>query len=275
VSQRPAFPFALLRFWAWRLALGWCLIAGMSFLLQFANCAVASKNQNIQVFLTFVNLLPNAIREIIGKDALSAGNIAFIVALAYEHPIELILHLSWAAGVPTGLLVGEVQRGHMELILSRAVTKSQVYFCALLLTLGGLLALAPVLCGATALGSHLFHYEPPLPISRFWHLAVNFELVCCATAAVGLVAGSYFHRRNRAVGVVVAYAVVDQFILLFSAIWPDLKFISRFSLFHYAKRSEIFSNPDWPLGDMAILAVIACILTLTGAIIWNRRDLPS
>jgi hypothetical protein len=275
MSRRPAFPFALLRFWAWRLALGWSLIAGMTFLFQVAICGAASENQNIQVFLAFVNLLPGAIREIIGKDALAAGNTAYIVALAYEHPLELILHLTWAAGVPTGLLVGEVQRGHMELILSRAATKTQVYLCAALLTLGGLLALAPVFCAATALGSHLFHYQPPLPIHRFWRLALNFELVCCATASVGLLAGSFFHRRNRAIGVVVAYAVVDQFILLFSAIWPRLKFLSNFSLFHYAKRSEIFNNPEWPLGDMAVLAVIAVSVTLVGAVLWKRHDLPS
>ncbi len=247
----------------------------MSFLLQLGTCAAFSENQSIQVFLSFVNLLPHAIREIIGKDALAAGNTAYIVALAYEHPIELILHLTWAAGVPTGLLVGEVQRGHMELILSRAVTKTQVYLCAMFLAFGGLCALAPVLYLGSALGDHLFHYDPPLPLARFWRLAVNFELVCCVTASAGLLAGSFFRRRTYAIGAVVAYAIVDQLLLLFSAIWPRLKFLNQFSLFHYANRSEIFTVPHWPLDDMILLLALTVCVTLVGAIVWNRRDLPS
>ncbi len=53
----------------------------------------------------------------------------------------MFLYMLYAVGVPAGLLTGEIQRGTMELILSRPITKTQVYVCAAVLTLVGLFGL--------------------------------------------------------------------------------------------------------------------------------------
>ena len=68
----------------------------------------------------------------------------------------LFLYMLFAVGVPTTLLTGEVQKGTMELILSRSATKTQVYFCASLLTLAGMFALVLMMFLGTVAATHLY-----------------------------------------------------------------------------------------------------------------------
>jgi len=50
-----------------------------------------------------------------------------LIAIGYQHPFILFLLLLFAIGVPTGMLAGEVQRGTMELILSRRLQERRIF----------------------------------------------------------------------------------------------------------------------------------------------------
>ncbi len=118
-DHRPPFPWPLLRFWTLRILPAWFLIALMIFLFQLAVCGIVQDNERVKAMLQYIDMLPAFIKAFFGGKALQYGNIAGLITIGYQEPFVLLLYMLFAVGVPTALLAGEVQRGTMELILSR------------------------------------------------------------------------------------------------------------------------------------------------------------
>jgi ABC-type transport system involved in multi-copper enzyme maturation permease subunit len=271
-ASGPAFPFVLLRFWLLRILPAWLGIALVVFLMQIAVSAIVHDNANVRTFLAFLNMLPSIIKTALGGEMLQSGNTPALLTIGYQHPFVMFLYMLFAVGVPTGLLTGEVQRGTMELILSRPVTKTQVYICAAALTLAGMFALVMVMFLGTVVAVHLYDFGQPVPLDRFLRLAVNGGLLASTFGAFALLCAASFGRLYSAVGVSVAFLTLNYFIAIVAAWWPRIYFLRRATLFYLIYYSDIWQS--WPLRNMGILAAILLLLAVAGGIIWQRRDLP-
>jgi ABC-2 type transport system permease protein len=268
---RVPFPFVLLRFWGGRILPMWLFVGLVIFLMQLAVCAIVHDNESVKNFLRFLDVLPAFVKTALGGEMLQAGNVAGLILIGYQHPLVLFLYLLFAVAVPTTLLSGEVQKGTMELILSRAVTKTQVYVCASLLTLAGMLALVLLMFLGTVAAVHLYDFGQPIPLDLFFRIAVNGGLVAGAAGAIALLAAGALAGRNQAVGVTVAVLVLDYFAWIVAQWWPRLGFLKAATLFYYAHSSKL--GYGWPLKDMAVLASVIVACVVLGGTIWQRRDL--
>ena len=269
--SRPRVPFALLAFWFMRILPAWMGIALMIFWMQIAVSAIVHDNANVRTFLAFLDMLPSIVKTALGGDMLQAGNIAALLTIGYQHPLVMFLLMVFAVGVPTGLLAGEVQRGTMELILSRPVTKTQVYLCACVLTLVGMFALVLVMFLGTVAAVRLYDFGEPIPLDLFWRIAVNAGLLSATFAAFSLLIAASFARLYLAVGVSVAFLTLNYFIAITAQWWPALYFLRRATLFYLIYYSDLWRG--WPVRNMAILAAILVGAALAGGLIWRRRDL--
>jgi hypothetical protein len=177
-------------------------------------------------------------------------------------------------GVPTNLLAGEVQRGTMELILSRQTTKTQVYICAGLITVIGMFAMVLVMFLGTTVGTHIYTFKQAVPLGDFFKIAINGGLMASAVGGIALFTAACF-RRPVAVSVTVTYLVLMYFTSFVSEWWPRLAFLSPATLFHYINGYVIFVKHVWPIRDMAVLVIVMIVATGLGGIIWQRRDLSA
>jgi len=275
VDQRPRFPFRLLWFWWLRLLPGWSLIAVMIFLFQIAICGIVHDNQNVKALLAFVQVLPPFIKSMLGGPTLRPDNTAALIGIGYQHPFVLILFMIYAVGTPTGLLVGEIQRGGMELILSRPVTKTQVYLCAAVPSLAGMFLLTLAMFLGTVAGTSLFRFGKPVPLDGFFRVAVNGGCMAAAAGSIALLVSSWSRDRGRAVAGTVAYLVIDYFAHLISSWWPMMKPLQRWTLFCYVNGPKVFLEGLWPLREMGVLAALAAGAALAGWYFWRRRDLAA
>jgi len=272
-KHRSPFPWPLLRFWSFRILPAWFLIALMIFLFQLAVCGIVHDNERVKAMLQYIDMLPSFIKAFIGGDALQYGNIAGLIAIGYQEPFVLLLYMLFAVGVPTALLAGEVQRGTMELILSRQTTKTQVYICAGLITVVGMYALVVVMFLGTVVSTNLYDFDQEVPLYCFFKLAVNGGILASAVGGIALLAAACF-RRGMAVSLTVAYLVVNYFIMIITQWWPRMKWLDPVTIFNYVDGAKIFTEPKWPVGDMSILISLLIVSTLAGGVIWHRRDLP-
>jgi ABC-2 type transport system permease protein len=272
-DRRPPFPWPLLRFWSLRILPAWCLIAFMIFLFQLAVCGIVHDNERVKAMLQYIDILPSFIKAFIGGDALQYGNIAGLIAIGYQEPFVLLLYMLYAVGVPTALLAGEVQRGTMELILSRQTTKTQVYICAGLITVVGMYALVVVMFLGTVVSTNLYDFDQQVELYSFFKLAINGGILASVVGGIALLAAACF-RRGMAVSLTVAYLVVSYFIMIITQWWPRMKWLDPFTIFNYVDGAKIFIEPKWPVGDMCVLLSLLAVSTVLGGIIWSRRDLP-
>ncbi len=271
---RLSFPFPLLFFWLRRIFLMWFLIGFLIFIIQILHCGVYHDNERIKAVLSFVEVMPSIVKNSLGGDMLQTGDIVGFIAIAYIHPLVLVLYMVFAVSVPTGFLAGHVQSGNMELILSRSITKTQVYICAVILTLAGMFTMVALMFLGTVVGTSLYDFGQDIPLYPFFRAAANGALLACSAASVSLLCAASFRTRSRAVGTAVAFLVANYLIDIFSEWLSFFKALRPFSLFYYIDTQKILNESAWPVRDISVLAAFTIIATLAGALIWRRRDLP-
>ena len=198
---------------------------------------------------------------------------ALLIAIGYQDPLILLLYMLFAVGVPTALLAGEVQRGTMELILSRQTTKTQIYISAGLITIIGMFALVVVMFLGTVTATRMYKFEQDVPLYDFFKLATNGGILASAVGGIALLAAACF-RRGMAVSITVAYLVLNYFAEIVAEWWPRMEWLKPINIYHYVKDAKVFTESAWPVGDMAVLLTILIVSTIAGGIIWARRDLP-
>ena len=273
-NSRVSFPFTLLRFWFRRILWLWLLVGFFIFIIQIIQCSIAQDNENVKMTLDFLQRMPGFIKEAVGGEILDISSTTGFIAITYQHPLVLALYMVFAVCVPTGLLAGHVQDGNMELILSRSVTKNQVYICACILTLVGMLALVIVMFLGTVVGINVCSFDQEISLWPFFRAAIVGGLLSATAAGVSLLAAATFRNRGRAVGIAMAFFIINYFIDLIAGWWPRAKFLGPSSIFYYLDTKEILVGTGWPIGDMAVLASVLIVTVIAGGIIWNRRDLP-
>jgi hypothetical protein len=273
-EKRVAFPFVLLRFWFRSILWIWFLTGFWIFIMQLIHCSIARNNELVKLALSWIELMPGFAKVALGGIVLESGNVTGFIAMSYQHPMVLTIYMIFVISVPTRLLAGHVQDGTMELILSRSVTKNQVYVCACILTLLGTSALVAVMFTGTVTGINISNFEQEFSLWPFLRGSVFCGLLLAATAGAALLTAVLFRNRGTAVGLALVFFIFNYFINIIAEWWPRAKFLGPVSLFHYANQSKILFDSAWPIRDTCVLSALLIITVISGGIIWNRRDLP-
>jgi hypothetical protein len=175
--------------------------------------------------------------------------------------------------VPTALLAGEAQKGNMELILSRQVTKIHVYICAALITVIGMAALVLVMFMGTVVATNLYDFDQKVPLYSFFILAINGGFLAGTAGGIALLSAACF-QRTTAVSLTIAFLVINYIVNIVATWWPSMAWLYPATIFNYVGDTKIFTESAWPIGDMGVLATLLITSTILGGIIWQRRDLP-
>ena len=214
---------------------------------------------------------PTQLTEFGGGDIFSLTG---SVALGFVHPIAVGLNLVFAAGFAATAVAGERQRGTLEVLLSRPLSRRVV-----LLTLGFAgaafigLAVAGLTFGAW-LGSAITGRTPELGVSNLPLLWLNVSLLYWALGSIALLASVSFDRVSPAVSLTLAVVLVSYFLDVLGSLWPDAKGLQPFSLFHYVDPKSILAGfPD--RGDYVLLGVVTAAAVAAAVIIFPRRDLAA
>lgn len=274
-SARPArpLPFRLALHWALRYAPVWLLLAAVIFIVQTVLAAVLHERGEIASFLRMMDKMPKIFKAFIGGDELMPSNILSIVAIGYQHPLILTSLMINAVLLPSGMLTAESERGTMELLLARPLTRTRVYFLAGLLTAASQLALVSVVFSGTAVWTRYFDYGEPIPLEGFVHVTIHLMALGLAVVGLSLAAATWFNERGKAIGIVVGY-LVGSYLMDFSAVWlPSLKKIHPYTLFYYCRPNPILDAGEINLRQVATLLTVAALATAFGWWRWRRRDL--
>jgi putative exporter of polyketide antibiotics len=196
------------------------------------------------------------------------------VALGFLHPIPIALVAVLAIGYPVAALAGERQRGTLEVLLARPLSRRHVYGTALATTIVYVVvALAANLAGVVA-GAVLFDVADELDPARLLLVWANAVLLFATLGAVALAVSATFDRFEPALGLVLAFAFISYAVELLGTLWPDMAAWQPWSFFHYFQPAEILAGDASPL-DAVVLAGISVAATSYGLWIFPRRDLAA
>jgi ABC-2 type transport system permease protein len=226
-----------------------------------------------QTFKSIIDsgLIPKQLMQFGGGDIFSLSG---AMALGAIHPISLILNSIFAAGFSTSAFAGERQRGTLEVLLARPISRRTAYLTLLVAVLGFVaVAVIASIVGA-AIGAVIAGVAGGLVPARLPLLWLNAVLLFGAIAAVGLAASVSFDRLTPAIGLTVAFTVVSYVLEVLGSLWPDAQGLQRYSVFHYFDAKQVLEG-NVVAGNFIVLAGVAAVAIGWALVEFPRRDLAA
>jgi ABC-2 type transport system permease protein len=216
-------------------------------------------------------LIPKQLTEFGGGDVFTLSG---SIALGAIHPISLILNSIFAVGFATAAVAGERQRGTLEVLLARPLSRRVTY----LTLLGAVLSFVAVALLATSLGaiigSAIAGVLDELEVRRLPLLWLNGFLLFGAIGAIGLAMSVSFDRLTPALGITAAFVVVMYFFEVLGSLWPDAKGLQPYSLFHYYQAKQVLDGTVDTFG-LGLLAAVGAVAIVWALVEFPRRDLAA
>lgn len=216
-------------------------------------------------------IFPKQLTQFGGGDVFSLSG---SIALGAIHPISLLLNSIFAVGFATAGVAGERQRGTLEVLLARPLSRRAIHttlFVAALSFIG--VALLATVVGSVA-GSAIAGVLGDLRVDRLPLLWLNGFLLFGSIAAIGLAASVSFDRLTPALGITVAIVVVMYFLEVLGTFWPDAKGLQPYSLFHHFQAKDILDG-NARAADFILLGGVSVAAIAWALFEFPRRDLAA
>jgi ABC-2 type transport system permease protein len=215
--------------------------------------------------------IPEELTQFGGGDIFSLSGAITVGAI---HPISLILNSVFAVGFATAAVAGERQRGTLEVLLARPISRRTTYVTLLLATLSfvGFAVLATIV--GALIGSTIAGVIDQLDLSRLPLVWLNGFLLFGSIGAIGLAASVSFDRLTPALGITVGFVVVMYFLEVLGTFWPDAKVLQPYSIFHYYSAKAVLEGTVRAF-DFLLLAGIGVVAIAWALFEFPRRDLAA
>jgi len=196
------------------------------------------------------------------------------IAVGYIHPIAIALLAVFAIAFPLSGVAGERQRGTLEIVLARPVSRRSYYLTLLVAaTLFIGLAMAATLVG-TVIAAGATNVLDQLKLANMPLLWLNGVLLYFAIAAICFAASVSFDRMGPAAGVALAIVLVAYTLQIIGSLWPDAEWLQPYSLFHYLQ-PDLVLREGVQVFDSALLLVVGGAAVAYALIVFPRRDLAA
>jgi ABC-2 type transport system permease protein len=198
----------------------------------------------------------------------------------WNHPFFLALVSIWAISRGSAAVAAEVERGTMDLLLSRPITRSAYLASQVLTAIGGLVVLALGLTAGGFLGVRFNSLRVPLDPSALVQPAVNLAALGLPIYGYTLLVSSIDHVRSRPTWIgssltlagFIAYVIA--MIPVFSEMWWK-PWLERVSIFRAYNPVEVVVKAETFGPHLAVLAGAGAPCIVLAFVLFARRDLPA
>jgi ABC-2 type transport system permease protein len=242
-------------------------VGAFCYLVLFASTSFTGQAPNIP----FLRSPPKAVTAFLGGSA-DFFHPAGWLATGMMHPVMLALLTAAALLVSAGSVAAEIERGTIDLVLTRPVGRLPFLLAKALASILAVTAaqaggLVGVLAARQTIGS-----VRSLAAGPVLRAMLGSWLLFVGIAMVGLLVSARSSLRGRAIGITVG-VVVGWFFLNFIALLIDSVSGLRYaSPFHYFQPTDLLAGTA-PARDLLVLAAIAAAALAWAAISFSRRDL--
>lgn len=213
-------------------------------------------------------------RELLNFGSGSLFTLPGALTLGLQHPLAIAFVGIFAVGSTVSAIAGEREGGTLEVLLSRPISRRTLYvtLAAASATLVGIVLLA--LLGGQLLGVAIQGVGDELDLGLMPLVFLNGVMLWGAFAAFGLAASVSFDRHAPALGLTMAYLLVNYFLEILGSLWRDVAWSQEYSLFHQFNPGKILTGDADPI-DFVILAAAIVIPVVYALIVFPRRDLAA
>jgi ABC-2 type transport system permease protein len=206
---------------------------------------------------------------------LALSGLAGYLSLGFTHPLYLILSGAAVIGFAARSLAGEMDRGMIQIPLSRPVSRPAVYGSR---TVGvALICLLLALAGPTGMMAGMLYARPAgeFVFSHFGAVALNGLALFWAIGGLTLWGSAAASTAGRVVGWAIALLAFSYFIDYFAGIWEPLQRWTFLSLFDYYDPSTALVSGQINVTNVTVLSVVGTAADILGLVVLANRDVPA
>jgi ABC-2 type transport system permease protein len=257
----------------WFLVIASAALFGLGWLSSFVACRI--ERQFLKVTGSDAERFEQFTRGV-GGEAMDFSSLAFQV-MFWNHAFVMLIICVWAIARGSAAVAGEIERGTLDITLSRPVTRLEYLGSQVVGALLGLAVLALALVVGNRIGG-LFNpvKDPPSPLTLL-KPAANLALVGAAVYGYALLFAARDVVRWRP-NLLAATATIASFAAGVVPAFPtlsDWEWISRFSVFKAFDPVEVAVTGETFAPHAAGLGSVAATCIILSFILFQRRDLPS
>jgi ABC-type transport system involved in multi-copper enzyme maturation permease subunit len=196
------------------------------------------------------------------------------ITLGFQHPLALAFLGIFAVGTTTAAIAGERERGTLEVILARPLSRHGLYLTVAAAVVLLLAVELVALLGGQWTGITIQGVADQADLGGLPLVFANGLLLWSAFAAFGLAASVSFDRHAPALGLTMAFLLANYFLEILGSLWTDVDWSQEYSLFHHFQPTEILTGNADPM-DFVILGIAVLVPVAFAWIVFPRRDLAA
>lgn len=242
----------------------------------------------VVVFLYAINSLPmehtevwfkipwikSLISSLMGSEISGALNPSGMAAFVFTHPVVLAIVIAFVLSVGSATLVGEIDRGTIDLLASLPISRTQIYVSVS----AALICCGPLFCAALWIGASIGRSltgQHEIRMDDLALVASHFFFVYTFLCGMSLGVSAMCSRRSVALGICFGVVLYAFAVNVLSAFWPALKFVTYTSFFRYYAPLKIVEEQSWQWGSILTLVAAGMVLWVAGLVVFRVRDFPS
>jgi ABC-2 type transport system permease protein len=232
----------------------------------------------------FYTSFSDTVRQIVNsglfpRDLLSVGSgdlftLAGALTLGLQHPLAIAFVAVFAIGSPVAAIAGERERGTLEVLLSRPISRNRHYAVVALAVLVLVATVVAALVLGELAGTWAVGVAEELKMERLPLVFANGVLLWAAFGSFSLAASVSHDRAGPALGLSLGYLLLNYFFEILGSLWDAATWTQEYSLFHHFQPGELLGGEADPL-DFAILAAAVVIPIAWALVVYPRRDLAA
>lgn len=245
------------------------LLTGFVILFIFAIHSVPMEQSREWIQLPWVRAF---LQAMVGADMTEGFSPTGITSFAFSHPFTWVVLVTFMLTTTSGVLVGEIDRGTMDLLAGLPVSRTSIYasVSSVILVMG--LPLCWAMWSGAALGRRAVG-DDEIALDRLravaWHLYVTYVYVAC----FGMAVSACSKRRGNAIAFAFA-AIFSSFVLNFlCALWPAARKVEWLSFLHFYTPLPVARTGMISKKDMLTLLIGAAAWWTLGLTVFRRRDI--
>lgn len=220
-------------------------------------------------------LIQNMARLLGGADFPVDMTPSGMMTIGFAHPVLFALVWAFVLVTCSRVIVGEIEHGTADLLLTLPVSRSTIYMStSLVWVLCGLPISCATLLGAKV-GTMCFDLDQPLEFAKLALVVPNLLSMFVCVGCMTMCCASFVLSRGTAVAIVVA-CLLGSFLLNFLAqLWPAAERISVIGMMHYYRPMAIMRSGEWPIGDISVLLGAGAVFWVIGLLRYTSKDVKA
>ncbi len=245
-------------------------------LFEFIQPVAIASFRDLELMQAIASFVPPAFLAMFNMPPgfLDQANLAGFLSLGFSHPVYHLLSAAAVIWFVARNLTGEIERGSIQIALSRPVSRRAIYASRVLglICMVALVALAG--CAGMIVGIAVGRPDGDVDYLNFAVLAVAAGLLLCCFGGVALVISAATDRMAQSIAWTAAFLLISFVVDYFAQLWSALEPIEPLSVFDYFAPIEALGSGTIPITNILVLAGIALVGAVAGSVIFERRDLP-